>query len=417
MVTNNKSVASDNYKYGLLRVFEKHMPGLKFDTKLYDKISKYRFNWATKNSSRTEFLGGNTMGTTRFVYTDSEVEDLVVTILNVDLNNLRKDIHALDGIDPTRNVTSNPFFLLLMYLMHGFMASQYLKTDLKEKAVTEIYYIFAYRVVSSLFVPRFRYLLDKETALAATERLSKKFLTKQYGTWQNVFTYRAEAIAKKDGLHHDRIAEFDIDEVQRVVADLQGRLRAMVGNIYAVINEVKEEKEKIAKTSLHDTIGEKETIADIKDRRDIYVKYIKSIVYKPADFIKSDIVMLVDKLTGSVGNSDLSVMLSFMSENYVTLSPDIDAIIEGTLESFIEYMKRREVSSDYNKDIAKVVIATKNYYSSSKISDQNVEIAKDKLSSIYQKATKKHNKTALAGARIKVMLYVVIRAVAMKTYS
>lgn len=401
----------------LLNVFDRHLAKITFDNKLYESIAKYRFTWATHNADRIEFLGGNSIGTTIVRFTDSDIDTLVIDILDIDMDDLREDVHALDTIDTSRKVTSNVFYLLLMYLMHGFIVSGKISDKNREHAIREVYFIFAYRVISSMFAHYFsQYQLDKNIALVVNEKLSKKFIVKQEGSWQAVFNYRADAVALKNGLHYERLKTFDSEETQIALADLQGRIRDMVKNIYAIIMDVTNENKKIGSTSLHETFEDQDTIASLKDRSDVMIKYTKSIVFKHDDFVKREIVDLVDDLTGSVGNKDLLTMLNFISENYIYMTKEIDAIIEGTLESFMDYIKRRNITNNYSKDITVVVVAIKNYYSNSKINDKNVEDVKKILKNIYTKATGKRNKTAISGARIRVMLYIVIRAIAKNTY-
>lgn len=401
--------------FDLLETFNVYLGKLNFNKSLKNQIEKYRFKWSTHNNDRIEFLGGNSIGTTTIRYSDSEVEELTLDILNVDLYDLKEDIHALKSIDTRRIVTSNAFLLLLMYLIHRFINSKLSKRD-KESVIKEIYYIFAYKILSSLFYHYFRFLVDKEISLVVTERLTNKFLIKKLGNWHKVLEYRAKAVSSPDGLHYDKIKKFDSYEVQEAVADMQGRLRSSIKNIYKVLIAVKNSNSKVLSTSLVSTFGEEESIGDIEKRADIYIKYLKNIIYKQNDFVKIDIVNLVDDITDSKTNNDLKVILDNISSNYIYMTKEVDTIIEGTLESFIGYMNRKKLTNDFNKDIQVVITSIKNYFSNSKINDDSVKEVKEVLSKLYPKITRKYNKTDMSGARIRVMLYITIRAIAMHTY-
>lgn len=399
----------------IIEVFDQHLKDIVFDKAFFSKIAKFRINWVYKNPSNMEFLGSNLLGVHPIRFSALDVESFFMELLNVDEEELRYEIHALKDIDIKRKVSSNIVFLTLTYLMHKFTTSLKIGKD-RDAAVKEVYYIFAYKAMSSLVSHYFKYPVDTAIAVAVHEQLNNKFLIKRLKNWQEVFEYRADDVLDK-GLHSKRIKYYkQTDDATRVVIDLQGRLRDMIKNIYIVIINVNETNSKVTSTTLDDTDLEGDaTIKSIVDRPDVYIMYIKNIIYKHNDFIKDDLLHVISDLLDMNNSKDLYKTLTYMSDNYMA-SKDMDFVIDKTIDLSIEYLSKNNISDNYNNDLKNVIIMLKNYYTGSRVDNKDVDKLKKKIKKIFIDATGRTNKTKISNNRVGVILYIFLRAIAKNNY-
>jgi len=402
---------------GIKRVFEKYFRHVKFDNKFFLKIARFRISWATKNTDTIEFLGGNLLGVNPIRFSALDEETFFMDVLGVDKDELKIELHAIDGIDPNRIVTSNVFYLTCSYLFHGFTMSKDIGKSM-ESALRETYYIFAYRAMSSLVSHYFKYEVERPIAIAVYEQLSNKFLIKKLGTWQKVFEYRAEAVIPPKGLHAKRIRTYETDDAMRIVMDLQGRIRETVKNIYPILMEVRNNNEKIKNTSLDkiDIEGDS-AIADIVDRPDLYAIYIKGIIYKYNDFVKSDLIHVVTDMLNMTSTKDITETLMYISEISMSDIKRVEMIVDSSINVAIEYLSRKNIQSSYQTDVMQILFLLKNYYTGSRVNNKDMDKIKNALRDIYKEATGKKNKTAVSNVRVGIMLYIVLRALAKNSYN
>jgi hypothetical protein len=281
----------------------------------------------------------------------------------------------------------------------------------RDEAIREAYYIFAYKAISSLITWYFNYDLDVPTAKAVYERLSNRFLIKKLGSWQAVFTERANDVLP-GGLHWNRVIRYSTDDATRMVADLQGRIRDLVKNIYEIIVEVKEANEKINSSSMIGNVGEddQEGIVDQIDRPDIYYKYITGIIASPVDFINDDYVYLVCKLTNLKQTDKLVDTLRYISANIHNNKVNTK-FVETSINATFKYLRTKGITHDYKKRIYEILLHMKGYWSSSSVRDKDILEAKKYVKNIIKTATGIKTEWVLSTICISILIYVFLRAI------
>ena len=75
----------------------------------------------------------------------------------------------------------------------------------------------------------------------------------------------------------------------------------------------------------------------------------------------------------------------------------------------LEYLRTRDIVSDYNKHVYKILILMKNYWSSSSVKGADIKHTKEYLFNIAGTATNVKTKWVLTSIVIGVMLYVFLR--------
>lgn len=395
----------------LTEVFEKHLPDIVFDKKLYLEIQKFRLEWSQKSNIYPEYLGSNLTGVHPVRFSSQDEDKFFIDLLNADQTKLRNDLHNVKGIIKTRIVTSNVTYLTLSYLMHGFINSKLIGRD-RDNALKEVYYIFAYKVMTSLLSRYFKnYNADVALAKAVYEKLSNKFLLKKLGSWQALYEYRAKDILPPSGLHAKRLARYTVDDATRTIQDLQGRLRDILKVIYGVLMELKQTNEKINYSAILEEQEDGVGLKDITNDHSITVSKLHNIFNKENDFINDDLIYLVTTLFKNIDRDNITETLRYMSSNIIIKPGDKDDFISATMLSAFKYLRTKGIVNNYNKEALKIIITLKGYWSSSSNRDKSVAVVKKRIAKIVEEATGKRTKWISGTIAIGIMIYIFLRGI------
>lgn len=391
-------------------VYAHHLAGMKFDIKLYTAIRNFRIGWSVKSPDYIEFLGSNLLGVQAIRYSTLDDETFFNDILGIDLKILKMDLHALNGINSNWKVSSNPTYLTLIYLMYAFINSNDIGKN-TQAVLDELYYIFAYKTISSKITHGFKHQVKESIAKATYERLSNRYILKKVGSWQKLFEYRAGDVDNSKGLHYKNLTRLDTDKAVIIINDLQGRINDVFKNIYGVMMEIiNGDGNAINNSSLNTTNAEgEESIADITDRPDKYITYLKDIIGKPTDFVNNDVLVL----TCSVMNNDETelvkkVLIDMSNEK---LDKDMTEVINVVILNSISYLKSNNIESNYVDNLMEVLISLKGYWSSSRITEKDSVEVKKILNKIVSKSIHKKTKWLIVTIVINIILFIFIRSI------
>jgi len=405
----------NNMYKNIQAVFAKHAPNLKFDKKLYKELEEYRIGWATKSNEYIDFLGTNLLGMHQIRFSTVDENKLFVDILGIDKLELEADLHSIKEINPNWKTSSNVTYLTIIYLWHGFLNSKNIGNDLT-KAMQTLYYIFAYKVFGSLLSHYFKFNRNPAIAKATYERLSNRYIIKKVGSWQELFEYRAMDVTPPKGLHVNALKKLKTDDAILIANDLQGRLRDMLKSIYGVMVDVIESGDtgiNTTSTTTTDVDGEGMS-KDIVDRPDKYIVYLYNIYKKPNDFINNDALILIESIVKNVDIDLLKKSLLYISEKYDAKQGSKDDIFSMIILNNISYLNTKKYSNDYLKDIVDILNTIKSYWSSSRVTSNDIGIVKKSINEIVKKSINKKTKWVVATTVISVILYIFLRSLIRK---
>lgn len=104
----------------------------------------------------------------------------------------------------------------------------------------------------------FKYPVDPRIAEMTYANLSKKFAIKRFGSWYKVLENRCSDIISAQSTWKTTIERFNDDmAIQNMINDIQGRLRAMIKKIWAVMAQVREDDAKMLIVSAKVDLGDK----------------------------------------------------------------------------------------------------------------------------------------------------------------
>ena len=345
------------------------------DETFFKSIKEFNYTWAYKNDEHMKFLGGCTIG--EQVVTFSNRDDIVFySMLNTSYDEIKQAIYNVSEIDKSRQVSSNPHYIFLMYLIYKTYKTNKLNDKQKKDLVSELYYTFAYRVISGRMHHYFKYPVEPDIARTVTEKLSNKFILKKLGNWNKLLEYRTKDILP-NGLHYKTLQTLDVVKLQKAVADLYTRLKDIFKNIYPTIIEVKNSNTIIESTSLIETDRKgDEVFVENVIYTDSYVTYLKSVINNPNDLIKDTLVRLVAKCVGIIEPTDLKLILSGFNQ----LDHDmVNKLIEGLIPTVMDFLYRKGVTSNYDKNILKIINLLKGYSTSHTVKAEAILMCRDIL--------------------------------------
>lgn len=395
----------------------------KINESLLKELRSFKNNWIKKNENHINFLGGNLLGPNEIVFSDADrityfdiigiynSKELGNEILNLkDILALKKEAEK-EGKKGERKVSFDVFNLSIIWLCHEF--SIYYKDDIKKyhEAVDLIYFIYAVKVFGSRYILFFsKYSLEVETAKAVYEKLSGKFLIKKYDNWDRVINHLGKKLYSTDESGFDsKVRNMNTIDSMYIAQDLHGSITSIFKNIFEVTLEVKEAGEKLRTTSSIDTTGEEDQIKNLLDSPVTYVEYMKNIVVSQTGFVDFTVVDIITSIYPKINDKIFKQTLTAISMHALEDKVINEYFIEMPILLSIEYLGN--TSNNYTSNIESVVVALKNYWSSSSVKQKDVNITKDKIRKFLEKNTTYSSKHIISNMVLAIIMYVFIKAV------
>ena len=274
-----------------------------------------------------------------------------------------------------------------------------------------------YKFLTSLLFHYFKYPADPEVAMATYAQLSKKYALKQHGSWGAALMNMAVGLVGPESIHRRTIDKLDdVYDIVKMLNDIQGRVKDMLKNIYAVFMEVNAHGARItSSTSFHEVEGEIE-LKDKTHSLGMYAQYLKRILTDKPSFIKDELVDVVSGMMHTMAPRMLYQALTWTSDNYKGQHDGkINEAIDLVMEHAIEYLSaNRDIS---RTDIAAVLEKLRGAYMSSRSTDVKLIKAREDVEQLIKLATGSRNDNAVASVRTAWMLYLVARAYTMRHYA
>ena len=378
---------------------------LKIDNKLTQMLRSFRLEWAQKNDDHIEFLGGGTIGVQKVIMSSKDEEVLFEDILRVSIKDVKRLIDSVSAINKNFKVISNYYYITMIFFVNRYYMSN-LSLEDKKEGIKECYYIFAYKVVSSIISAYFKYQVNPVVAKTVFEKLSAKYLVKRLGTWNEFFDYRTKDWLP-GGLHHERLIRFDTEDVLYSISDGQVRIKECIKAMYKILHEVSNSSNVISETSLLGMSPEGEV--EFKENGKGYAAYannIKTVLYSTTDLIYTDLVELVLTKYPDIVRRPLYQTLNKISDfDPMVMNKVIDVILEF---SFTELTNKRIY--DYKKNVYQCLVILKGVIGISSSKNKALKQAKQSLEICIKKIHKSYSRNFMKPLISSLLIYLVLRS-------
>jgi hypothetical protein len=400
-------------------IFDNECGGMKIDAGLAKRLHAYQTGFVNKNTEHIEFFGGHLMGVQAVKFMPGDRDRWFDEILEVDDGPLTDRLDELEIIDHNyRIIASETMNISCVWLAHQIFMSR-LPDQQKHTAMVDVILVLQYKFLTSLLFHYFRYPADRATAEATYAELSMKFMIKNYGNWSAMLVARAEEIISTTGIHYDTIRKMNNDDdVQRMLNDIQGRIRDMVKNIYGVFVRVHAAGTKFISTSAVVEYDGVEMLRDKSQNLLAYVRYMESIVTDKNSFMKEELMVIIEKISHTMPPHLFRETLLYISNNYrVKGAGEVEQILSETLVHSYDYISHHRELVRKGHDLAELLKRLHGVYRASRGSDVVLYSLREKVEQITKNATGNKNASTLAAVRTGVLLYIVLRAFTMKHYT
>lgn len=402
-------------KETVFTVLERHLPSDNINKILLDKIKRFRYMWGAKDVTYIEFLSSGLIGVHPIRFSEQDDEILFLDILNIDREQIQKEFYKTPGIVKSFKVSSNATNITLVCLISLVWKSS-LPLETKVDAMKDIYHIFAYKQIGSMYSHWFKYETSLPLAKAVFESLSDKYLIKKLGTWEKLFDHQAKILLPPKGSITKKIISGTTDDIVKIINDFQNRIRDILKNIYIKLMEVKENNTNLIKSTnqhniLSDDEGGTNGLKEMIDNPNKYITYLKSIINQPSDFINKDYIYLVSKFNKNIDNKKLEEVLFYISQNVIDL--DKNDFISPVIENSLVYLKSKKIIN-YKLQLLDCLKHLTGYFKASKVSDVNLKNAKQFLFKTSEEALNINTKWIITPIVLSICLYIFLRSIVIK---
>lgn len=369
-------------------------------------------------------LNSQMIGVHPIAFTDSD-RSALFHVFGVTSDAVAAAVRDIPSIQKEWKVASDPFNVLCEWVMH--LAFIYIRQDrVRHKFLMNVAKYLHYRFFTSLVNNTFPHRAVEGTMIAAVNSLSRKFDLVVQGTWRRTIEARCEDLIAQSSIHY-RVLQTGSPDKDFIyfLTDTQSRMRDKIKNIGDVYYDF--HRNEIAVNTVSsvgvDSEGEKILI----HRTSVFDSVITNMcadVMNVVSFVDMPTVKLITGMGGAVSPDLLKAVLLELSETASSQAAEgtIDqvrktrngvtyvgmrALIKKLLQTSYSYCITTGVPMSKRSEIYK---ALKNAYSSSRISDPDIQAVRVSMGEFVNGLGKTKREATLSALRICVILYIVVRS-------
>jgi len=382
---------------------------VEFDKNLYKKLKEYRLNFITKNEEHQAFFGDKLLGVHILRFSSVDDINLVENIYGLDINFCTKEIYKVKGINKQFKVASNFIYHLLLYTAHRFALNKDMNKNDKvlEEYIKEPILIMEYRMFSGLYAWSFKYPFRKEIAETALRKLSNKYLIKQLDSWEEFFEYRVKDFIGKKSPYYKQLIRYTVDDAVNIIITLQTKLRSVFKNITKIMYELKEQEESVVEheAMFHNDGNMKEFSSGPK----VMIEKTKIMFHNRLEFIDIGLIKFIEKMFNNLPEGMLEKLVKYVvSDDAIDEIKTLEWIIEKTIIINYEYLNRIDISPLDKSKIFLIITNIKNYWSSSKVKNEDMVKIKKELYKLSLVATGRKTKWMNTANVIAFVIYIYV---------
>lgn len=404
----------------LLEIFQYQNKSLKMDKSLALELRQFISDFITKNEDHVKFFSSTLVGVYQPKFTKLD-ENRIWNLVEMDKLAVRKDIESLAEVDEDYNVATDPLNHLFLYLMHLTRTST-MPVRLQDITITNLFVILQIKFVTSLLDNYYPHPVNYDLAVTVHQRLSKRFILRQFSTWREVMLYRANNFfnnPQREGNIKVNRAIKDYNIVQEVVdvfTGVQTAVRRSLVEYNQVFYIVYDEEHRVTSTS---ELGIIEGDSVVKEKISVinnYHNYLHKIAGSENDLIKDDLLTILIKNIAGVRYKPVYRVLRYIAMNYgERKQDDIKEFVDDTLTFALNFIQRNKINT---KDLPTTMKRIQGAVSSARSEEAALLTTRTKGDNIVERAMgKKTYKGTVVTIRTTVMVYLVMRTLTMSHYS
>lgn len=406
-------------KFALKELMDREFEHVKIDKDFYKQIMLFVINWENKSPEYQEFVNSPLIGVHTIAFSTKDEGHLFSDILRVDKDQLQQKIYGVEGINKSFLVSSNVINITLTYLMHKVLITT---NDIE--TMVNLYKIFSYKQIGSMYYNFFRFPLDRDKAVSTFEELSDRFLIKKFGSWEKVITYQAELMLveekklsnKGNKSNREKIKDFETLEVVAAINDMNGRMKDTLCKLAEVLYKTIADKNSTLKSiNPNQDLGDGEIgLSSMVGGEYSNTQYLYSIIDSRQDFMSKIAIDLVYQYVKKVDKNKFERTLEYLTEVGVNRDSD-DDYIGRTMSEAVEYLNRQGIRGDYISRLGSCLKKLNGYFRTATVKSKPLLEAKEILKKHTQDALGITTRSTISTIVIGIMLYLFVRTTARKS--
>ena len=398
-------------------VFDEALGHLKYTPALSREIKTYGQAFVNKSEDHVKGFGSTLMGVYPILFTSPDKLDWLDGVIGLDDEyKVKKNVIALDTVDENWVRGTDVMNLSCLYITHRFMRSD-MDDKQKKEAMISTLMVLHYKLYGSLMAYFFKFPADEGTAQATYAALSKKYAIKQHGSWHGVLLNRCHDIISENSIHFETLKDFTDDaKIQYMVTDIQGRLRALVKNIWEVFAQSREKEAKILSVGGTIVLDGEMIVRDVSRQLTPYRRYLAEIIIDRDRFIKDELIVVIASAMQTMSENLLKETLVWLVENNISKNKLAITFAEETLQHAFDYISNDRESQAKLNDLTGLLARLRALYMASRSSDPALLKLRQDGEKLVKKASNTRNDSMIAAVRSGIMLYIVLRTFAMNYY-
>ncbi len=386
--------------------------------RLAKRITDMMYGFVNRDEESIKFFGGNLTGTHRIKFTNADKNELLIDILDLDYENIRKQVLKVPGVNADWIVSTDVFNMTCQWLVYQLYNSG-LNAKKRHDTMVHAMMILHFKLLGSILHQFFPYRVDERLAMATYAAMSLKFALKRLGTWYASLEERCEDVISPKSIHLNTIKNFDdTEEIRYMIQDIQNRLRIRVKKIHATMRMVADQDKRMMTVSGTVNLDGEVVVREVSRNTSMYTKYLDRIVLNEREFLKEELVTII---ASEMGRSMPRTPLEDTIKYFVSASIKRDKNAENLRTTVMTHLFQ-ELSEDPDlaramNDHALFINKLKLIYMASRSSDPLVLKLRDVSTKITMKAVKIRTAATIASIRTGLVLYIVLRVLTMKKYS
>jgi hypothetical protein len=318
---------------------------------------------------------------------------------------------------------------LSAWTIHLIKTSKLGDERLRYSAELAVMKMLNYKYFTSLFFKRLKYC-DEAVMTETIEGLSGSFNLIKYGSWGATIEARSEAVIGPDSKHYPVLMSFAPDPlVGYFLSDTQGSIRGYVQEVLNRYYDLKiAQSEGIKLYSTTSEVDGEKLIRNFEDTLNVMSRGVANEILNASAFIDGD---LITKLTEFVGNFRADMFRSLIVHFHDTANSHsragkyflykdtpkgrkyegLGAVVKDLLRVTYRYLEKTDLEyHDRARFRTKVLINTRNAYSASRTSEQDILTIKSALDVIINESLVTSRDSTKTSLRTALILYFMVKS-------
>lgn len=300
-------------------VMTRELGHIKMDKKFAKEFNKFVMGVFYKNKDHIEFMGSPLLGVYRVTFDRGDLNFFWDSILNADRVDVEQALWDLKSVNKEWKVGGNVTNHALMYLLYRAFNSDMPDKEIDRFAL-DVLMLIQFKFITTSLSEDFRYLANKDIAVAAYNNLSRRFLIKQVDSWGEFMRVRATTMLQGTNQRKDLrgiITAYNDDKaIVGVITGISSNLNDSRVEYNRAFYSVKESGTRLSRTSRFGVDREGELVLLDSTKSLIkYTQYVRDNITHKSTFINSELIEIL--MTGTALNPKIfKEVLEYLSDNY-----------------------------------------------------------------------------------------------------